>query len=245
MCLSMIPVPEPMPPPDMQQRIDDLWSRIEASAARSGRTARDVSLVAVSKTHPWSFIQAAYECGLRHFGENRPEALAQRLRHPAQNQQELVWHLVGPVQSRKIRLLTRHIQLVHSVDRPKTGTLISALGERIAHRFPVLIQVNPLQEATKQGLPLERVPELASALCELPGIDVQGLMTMAPWGAEEKVLRSVFGRVREQFVHLAKTIPAGNWQHLSMGMSDDFEIALEEGATIVRIGTAIFGQRTG
>ena len=86
---------------------------------------------------------------------------------------------------------------------------------------------------------------MAAELCQMPGLDVQGLMTMAPLGAEEKVLRQVFGTVREQFHRLAQALPEGNWQHLSMGMSDDFETALEEGATIVRIGTAIFGHRTG
>lgn len=237
--------PAPKPRPDMQQRIDALWRRIENSVAKSGRTTTDVQLVAVSKTHPWALVQAAYVCGLRHFGENRPEALAQRLEHPRQDMPALAWHLVGPLQSRKIRLLPPNLQLVHSVDRRKTGALLSALGERHARPIPILIQVNPLQEATKQGLAPEQVPALAAELCQMPGLDVQGLMTMAPLGAEEKVLRQVFGTVREQFHRLAQALPEGNWQHLSMGMSDDFETALEEGATIVRIGTAIFGHRTG
>ncbi len=233
-----------VPPPDMRQRIEDLGRRIEDSTARSGRTVADIQLVAVSKNHPWASVQAAYDCGLRHFGENRPEALVERLEHAQGSQLDLTWHLIGPVQSRKIRLLSPNLHLIHSVDRLKTGARISALGERLAHRFPILIQVNPLQEVTKQGLAMEQVPELAAALCQLPGLDVQGLMTMAPLGAEEKILRQVFGMVRTQFHHLVQTVPEGNWRHLSMGMSNDFETALEEGATIVRIGTAIFGQRT-
>ncbi len=229
----------------MQQRIDDLRLRIENSVAKSGRPAAAVQLVAVAKTQPWTFVQAAYACGLRHFGENRPEALAQRMASARQDTPDLGWHLIGPLQSRKVRLLPPELQLVHSVDRLKTGTLLSAQGERQARRIPILIQVNPLQEASKQGLAPEQVPELAAALCQLPGLDVQGLMTMAPFGAPERVLRHVFGQVRELLPQLAQAFPAGNWRHLSMGMTADFETALEEGATIVRIGTAIFGPRTG
>lgn len=226
------------------RRIQAVHRRIERAAAKSGRTASDILLVAAIKTQPNAVLRSAWDDGLVHWGENRPEAMAERLTDPDLQALDIRWHLIGPLQSRKAKLLPPHIHMVHSVDRLKTGALLSRLGEATGRRVPILLQVNPAREASKQGVSLEEAQDLARHLNALPGIELQGLMAMTPWGLEASALRKLFGLVQQKLHELQRELPQARWRHLSMGMSQDFELAIEEGATIVRIGTALFGERS-
>ncbi len=230
--------------PDLAERAAQVRQRIAESCRKAGRSAAEVKLVAVSKTVPDTRVRQAVECGLRCLGENRPEALAARLAHPLLQNLDIEWHLIGPLQSRKVKQVPACIGMIQSVDRLKTATLLSQLGTRLHRRFPILLQVNPAQEASKQGLPLAEVETMALAVSALPGVEMQGLMAMTPYGAPESDLRRYFGDTRNALETLRSRLPQIPWQHLSMGMSQDFEIAVEEGATIARVGTAIFGPRS-
>ncbi len=229
--------------PPLEDRAAQVRQRIEESCHKVGRTLAEVQLVAVSKTMPDALVRQAALCGLHRLGENRPEALAARLESPMLQNLEIEWHLIGPLQSRKVKRVPTCIGMIHSVDRFKTATLLSQLGRRLHRKFPILLQVNPAQEDRKQGLPLTDVESMALAISELPGVEIQGLMAMTPQGASESDLRRHFGNTRETMATLHSHLPQIPWQHLSMGMSQDFEIAVEEGATIARVGTAIFGTR--
>lgn len=189
----------------------------------------------------------AYEAGVRDVGENRIEEALPKQAELA-DLSDLRWHLIGHIQSRKARAVVGAFALVHSVDRPKiAGLLDRHAGER-GTRLPVLLECNVSGESTKEGWQaqpgVDRQALLASLRTEAsrPNLQVLGLMTMAPWSVDQAELRRVFGRLRDLRDELAAGA-AGDWPELSMGMTDDFEVAIEEGATMVRVGRALFGER--
>jgi pyridoxal phosphate enzyme (YggS family) len=230
--------------------------RITASAARSGRRAADITLIAVTKTWPAELVVTAYETGLRHFGENRAEELAAK-RPPVEaalgSDSGITWHLIGPLQSRKTHLAAGHADVFHALDRVKIARRLAqelAENDRV---LPTFIEVNLSGEVTKSGLDLahweedatqrENLRKMISDTNAMPGLPVIGLMTMAPWDVEPAIIRAVFRRARELAEWLRSTLPDAPLMSLSMGMTDDFEIAIEEGATHVRVGRALFGER--
>jgi pyridoxal phosphate enzyme (YggS family) len=229
--------------------------RIAEAALRAGRDPADVALVAVTKTHPAEVVVAAYQAGVRHFGENRAEEGVSKL---LAVQTDLsgpppVWHMVGHVQSRKARMVATHFDWVHSVERLKIARRIGGFAQEAGRVIPVLLECNVSGEATKYGFDLagwEKDAAQTASFCAaveeilaLPGLSVQGLMTMAPFVADPETVRPVFASLRALMDVLRERFPAHEWHHLSMGMTDDFEIAIEEGASMVRIGRAIFGAR--
>lgn len=228
---------------ELVERIARVQECISESCRRAGREPSEVQLVAVSKTVPATLVEAAAQAGQRVFGENRPEELDRRVKDPRLRDLPLEWHLIGPLQSRKIRLLPTCVALIQSVSRLKTARLISRLGTDNERIFPILLQLNPSLEESKQGLHPNQAASVAEEIAELPGVELQGLMAMAPLAASETELRRYFALTREAMEDLRARLPHLNWRHLSMGMTQDFQIAVEEGATIARIGTAIFGQR--
>lgn len=236
----------PANPPSAQslpERVEQILDRIEQSCLNAGRAATDVKLVAASKNMPDDLVWQAAEHGIRCLGENRPEALAARLANPLLQSLPLEWHLIGPLQSRKVKRLSSNVKMIQSVDRLKTAELLSQLGIGLKRRIPILLQVNPALEESKNGISPNDVEAMAIALSELAGVEIQGLMAMTPWGLSEKDLRRHFRKTRETLENMRVRQSHISWRHLSMGMSQDFEIAIEEGATIVRVGTAIFGPR--
>jgi len=222
-------------------------ARIAAAAKRAGRDPAEVTLVAVSKTQSAEEVAAAYAAGLRLFGENRVEEAGPKVQAvtrllaptPAPD-----WHMVGHLQSRKAGDVVPWATMVHSVDSVKLALRLSRFCIAAGKELPILLEVNISGEASKYGL----APEALSALVEqaieppgFPGLRLEGLMTMAPIASDPELVRPVFARLRGARDDLARRYPALNWRHLSMGMTDDFEVAIEEGATMVRIGRAIFG----
>ncbi|MBN1976655.1 MAG: YggS family pyridoxal phosphate-dependent enzyme [Anaerolineae bacterium] len=229
--------------------------RIAQAALRSGREPTDVTLIAITKTHPAESIVAAYQAGVRHFGENRVEEGAAKMPavHAAIDGPRPKWHMVGHVQSRKAPGVVEGFDYIHSVDRLKIAQRLSRFAQEAGRKLPALLECNVSGEESKFGFDLQgweqdvtRKKTFFTAVEEmltLPGLAIQGLMTMAPFVPDPETVRPVFTSLRRLLDTLQERLPWGDWRHLSMGMSDDFEVAVEEGATLVRIGRAIFGAR--
>ena len=213
---------------------------IEGAARRAGRGEGEVTLVAVTKAHPLEALTAALSVGLTDLGENRLEELEEKV--AALGGAAATWHMVGHLQSRKAGSVVGLADLVHSVDTLKLGRRIASFSQEAGQVTPVLVQVNVSGEAAKSGFDPREAVEAVHALLEFPGLDVRGLMTMAPFVEDEKVLRRTFGELR-RVQEMTQKVPGYHGTELSMGMTNDFELAVEEGSTMVRIGTALFGER--
>jgi PLP dependent protein len=200
--------------------------------------------VAVSKTKPFAAIAAAYQAGQRDFGENRVEELWPKVAQAqAAGLHETRWHLIGTIQSRKTDQAVGPLALVHSVERVKIAERLSRDAQAAGCVMSVLLEVNVSGEASKHGFTPDELMQAAGHLLTLPGLQIQGLMTMAPLEAAPEATRPVFRGLRGLRDRLAMLYPGPYWRHLSMGMTNDFTVAIEEGATIVRVGSAIFGER--
>ena len=215
---------------------------IGEAARGAGRDPREVTLVAVTKGHPVEAVRAAVEAGLSDVGENRVQELQDKVR--AVGREGVRWHMIGHVQSRKAPALVGLAELVHSVDRDSLARKLGRASEEAGTVTRVLAQVNTSGEDTKGGFPYRSAVDDVLALTGVSGLKVEGLMTMAPFVDDEAVLRATFRRLREMLEELRRQSPAVGGE-LSMGMSNDLRIAVEEGSTMVRIGTALFGPRTG
>lgn len=231
-------------PRRIAENLAGVRARIAVAAARAGRDPAEVRLVAVSKTQPPAAIEAAYAAGQRDFGENRLEELWPKVDMAAQaGLAEIRWHLIGTIQSRKTPQAVGPFVLIHSIDRMKIAARLSRDAEAAGRVMRVLLEVNISGEASKHGFAPAALMAEAAALAALRGIQVQGLMTMAPLEVAAETARPVFRGLRQLRDALAAAYPALEWRQLSMGMTNDFEVAVEEGATLVRVGSAIFGQR--
>jgi pyridoxal phosphate enzyme (YggS family) len=224
---------------DLAANLETIRQRIRAACERSGRNPDSVKLLAVSKTHPPETIKAAADCGQIFFGENKiQEAKAKIPLCPG----KLRWHFIGHLQSNKCRDAVELFEMIQSVDSLSLAHEINKRAEQAARRMPVLIEVNVAGETSKFGYQPERLLAELKAINALPRLEVRGLMTVPPWSPEAEDSRPHFRRLRE-LKGRAEAVLGAPLPHLSMGMSGDFEIAIEEGATIVRVGTALFGPR--
>jgi pyridoxal phosphate enzyme (YggS family) len=222
--------------------IAEVQAQIKAAAQRAGRNATDITLVAVSKTKPLEMLKIAYNLGVRHFGENRiQEALTKSAEF---SPSDIAWHMIGHVQSNKASKITGVFACIHSVDSLHLAELLNRHAEREGLRQAILLQVNISGELSKEGMTREETIPLARQIVALPHLDVQGLMTVAPLVDNIEEVRPVFRALRHLRDQIRQEIPAYAWQHLSMGMTDDFTVSIEEGATLGRVGRAIFGART-
>jgi len=228
-------------------RLAEVRERIATAAVAVGRDPASVTLIAVSKTHPWATIAAAAEAGQRDFGENRlEEALAKRIEPGAA---DLAWHMIGHVQSRKAAAVVEAgFDLIHSVDTIKLAERLSRAAQPLGRTQSVLLECNVSGEDSKSGFAAANdadwpaLIDTWSTLGRLPGLSVVGLMTMAPWGTDDETARPIFARLRELSA-VAQARLGLVWPVLSMGMTDDYAGAVREGATHVRVGRAIFGDR--
>jgi pyridoxal phosphate enzyme (YggS family) len=225
---------------DLLARLNLVQQRIGQACARANRDPASVQLVAVSKGQPPEVVQAAADLGLNLFGESKvQEARAKIEECPGR----LRWHLIGHLQTNKCRDAVRLFQLIESVDSQALAEEINKWAEKETRTVPILLEVNVAGEASKFGFKPEQLPVLLTALNALPKIEIHGLMTIAPWSPEPEKVRPIFRALRELKSECEEILGA-SLAHLSMGMSGDFEIAIEEGATMVRIGTALFGPRS-
>jgi pyridoxal phosphate enzyme (YggS family) len=239
----------------IKANLESLWQRIAAAAGRVGRSPDEITLVAVSKSFPAGAVQAAYQAGVRHFGENRVEEAREKIPlvnawAGEQGGEAPTWHMIGHLQSRKAGDAVAHFQVIHSVDSVKLARRLELFCSQRQLTLPILLEANVSGEASKYGFAAwnweEERENLFAAVAEigaLPHLRLQGLMAMAPIVARPEEARPYFQRLRALRDALAERFPALSWPHLSMGMTDDFEPAVEEGATLLRIGRAIFGER--
>lgn len=214
---------------------------IDQIALRSKRNPSEITLIAVSKNQPIDPIQAIYDEGCRDFGENRiQEALTKIPLLP-----DCRWHFIGSLQTNKVNKAVSRFALIHSVDSFELALKISLISGQMGHRQSILLQLNISGEHTKQGFSEEECHRCLKLILDLPNLSIEGLMTMAPLTEDKELIRHCFRRLRElrdEFQVIAKEHGKvhASFQHLSMGMSEDYAIAIEEGATLLRIGRAIF-----
>jgi pyridoxal phosphate enzyme (YggS family) len=226
----------------MRKNLLHVQQRIAAAAKRAGRPPEEITLIAVSKTHPADAVREAYQVGIRHFGENRVQEW--EAKHDTVNDLPAVWHLIGHLQSNKA---ARAARLFHSVDSVDDFTLAQRLDRARCEldgleKLRVLIEVRVEQEATKSGIEVTGLAGLAKKIVELPRLELAGLMCIPPLFEDVERVRPYFRRLRELRGALQAQLGLG-LPVLSMGMSHDFEVAVEEGATEIRVGTALFGTR--
>ena len=218
---------------DIEANLREVHRRIARACERSHRSPGDIKLVVVTKEVGVSAIRAAFDYEVRNFGENRVQEAEDKIGQLADLKPEVTWHMVGHLQSNKARTAVDLFDIIHSVDSVR---LAEVLSRRVEKAFPVLLQVNVFGEATKSGFAVNEVGMAVKEIRRLPNLMVMGLMTIAPLVADPEEVRPVFRKLRELRDSLGL-------EHLSMGMTDDFEVAVEEGATMLRIGRAIFGER--
>ena len=231
--------PDPAAGEQLASRLEAVRHRISAAAGRAGRRAEDVTLVAVSKTFPLDVVRTALDLGIEHLGENRAQELKQKVAALGAGP---TWHFVGHLQTNKVKQVAGAAALVHSVDRFGLAEALDRRCVALGIKQDVLLEVNVSGEASKSGVEPPGLARLVEEVAGLSGIEVSGLMTMAPLDPDPGRSRPYFAELKELQEVVTSVVPGAS--ALSMGMTRDFEVAIEEGATLVRVGEAIFGPRT-
>lgn len=220
------------------QRIEE---NIVHACERAGRRREDVTLIAVSKTKPVSMLSEVYSYGIRDFGENKVQEICEKR---GELPSDIRWHMIGHLQRNKVKHIIQDVALIHSVDTYRLAEEINIHAKKIKRIVPILIEVNIAKESTKFGISAEETLQLAEEISKLDNVRVKGLMTIAPYVENAEDNRHYFQKIRELSVDIAKeNIDNVSMGVLSMGMTGDYTVAIEEGATIVRVGTGIFGAR--
>ena len=223
------------------ENLKKVEDEITAACLRAGRAREDVTLIAVSKTKPESMVEEAYSVGQRDFGENKVQEICRKIEVLPQ---DIRWHMIGHLQRNKVRQVVGKACMIHSVDSLRLAEAISQEAVKQDRIVPVLIEVNVAQEESKFGVTAEETIALIEAAAKLPHISIRGLMTIAPFVEDPEENRPIFRKLKQLSVDIAaKNINNVTMSVLSMGMTNDYEVAIEEGATMVRVGTGIFGER--
>lgn len=220
---------------------DVVMNNIERACKKAGRTPEDVTLIAVSKTKPITMLQEIYDHGCRNFGENKVQELLDKYEVLPK---DIKWHMIGHLQRNKVKYIVDKVSLIHSVDSLRLAEEISKEALKKNVEVNILVEVNVANEETKFGTTSQEAIELVDAISKLPGIHIKGLMTIAPYVEDSEQNRQYFAQLKQLSVDIiTKNIDNVSMDILSMGMSGDYEVAVEEGATYVRVGTGIFGER--
>ena len=222
---------------EVARNLEVVRKRIADAAARVGREAREIVLIAVSKGRPVEKIEEAVQAGQRVFGENRAQELRDKLERL---DMEMEWHFIGHLQRNKVNMVVGKAVLIHSVDSRRLLEAIATRAAGMGITQEILLQLNVSGEESKYGMEEEEAPAILEAALQLEAVEVRGLMTMAPLTIDEEDARPYFSRLRELRDELSRSFSRADLGTLSMGMTQDFEVAVEEGANMVRIGTAIF-----
>ncbi|MCR5810761.1 MAG: YggS family pyridoxal phosphate-dependent enzyme [Lachnospiraceae bacterium] len=223
------------------QNIESIEERICSACQRAGRSRSEVTLICVTKTKPEEMLLEAYEAGQRDFGENKVQEICRK--KPALPQ-DIRWHMIGHLQRNKVKQLIGQTVMIHSVDSLKLAQTISSEAVKAGLVMPVLIEVNMAAEESKFGVAPQDAEKLITKASRLEGIQIRGLMTIAPYTEDPNSNRPYFAALRQLAVDIGqKCIDNVSMSVLSMGMTGDFEVAIEEGATLIRVGTGIFGER--
>ncbi|MEY8426258.1 YggS family pyridoxal phosphate-dependent enzyme [Lachnospiraceae bacterium 46-15] len=225
----------------IKQNLEEVERNICAACAKSGRKREDVTLISVSKTKPISMLEEAYAAGSRDFGENKPQELREKQEVLPK---DIRWHMIGHLQRNKIKYIIDKACMIHSVDSERLAEAVSLEAGKHGIVMPVLVEVNIAREESKFGIYEEETLAFIEKIAVLPNIRVEGLMTIAPFVENAEENRIFFRKLRNLYVDIkSKNIDNVTMCNLSMGMTGDYQVAIEEGATMVRVGTGIFGER--
>lgn len=225
----------------LKEQLTEVEERIQAACKRSGRDRKEVTLIAVSKTKPVEVLKEAYDLGVRIFGENKVQELTEKYE---QLPSDIHWHMIGHLQTNKVKYIVDKAELIHSVDSLKLAETIEREAEKKNCIARILVEVNVAEEESKFGLKMSEVIPFVDKISKYPHINVCGLMTIAPFVENPEKNRPIFADLRKLSVDIRhKNVDNSNVSILSMGMTNDYEVAIEEGATMVRVGTGIFGAR--
>ena len=223
------------------ENLEQVRKNIELACKEAGRDPKEVTLISVSKTKPVSMLQEAYDAGSRDFGENKVQEIMDKV---PQLPSDIRWHMIGHLQRNKVKYIVDKVALIHSVDSLRLAETIEHEAAKHNVTIPVLIEVNVAQEESKFGLKTEEVLSLVESVAAFPHIHIEGLMTIAPYVEDPEENRGIFRQLNKLSVDIAaKNINNVNMSVLSMGMTGDYQVAVQEGATMVRVGTGIFGER--
>lgn len=225
----------------IKENLQEVEARICEACKKSGRDRSEVQLIAVSKTKPISMIEEALACGILDFGENKPQELKEKYEAL---QKDIKWHMIGHLQRNKVKYVVGRASMIHSVESLRLAEAINQEAEKKGIIMPVLVEVNVAEEDSKFGISADDCPYFVETIAKLPNIAVKGLMTIAPFVENAEDNRKYFEKLRKLSVDIKnKNIDNVSMCNLSMGMTGDYEVAIEEGATMVRVGTGIFGDR--
>lgn len=223
------------------ENLEQVRKNIDEACRMAGRDPKEVTLIAVSKTKPVSMLKEAYDAGARCFGENKVQEIMDK--HP-QLPEDIQWHMIGHLQRNKVKYIVDKVSMIHSVDSLRLAQTIEQEAAKHNVCVPVLLEVNVAQEESKFGLKMDEVLPLIDTIADFPHIKVQGLMTIAPYVENAEDNRDFFRQLKKLSVDIeAKNINNVSMSVLSMGMTGDYQVAVQEGATMVRVGTGIFGER--
>ena len=225
----------------LKDQLQEVEKRIQAACDRAGRKREEVTLIAVSKTKPVETLQEAYDLGVRIFGENKVQELTAKYEALPK---DIHWHMIGHLQTNKVKYIIDKAELIHSVDSLKLAETIEKEAAKHDLIADILVEVNVAEEESKFGMKMEEVIPFVEKVSAFPHVRVRGLMTIAPFVEDPEENRSIFADLHKLYVDIKqKNIDNGTVSILSMGMTNDYEVAIEEGATMVRVGTGIFGAR--
>ena len=225
----------------LKENLEEVEEKIAKACERAGRAREEVTLIAVSKTKPIEMLQEIYDEGIRDFGENKVQELTEKYEVMPK---DMKWHMIGHLQRNKVKYIVDKVALIHSVDSLRLAETIENEAAKHNVTVPILIEVNVAQEESKFGLKTEEVLSLVESVAALPHINIKGLMTIAPYVEDPEENRGIFRQLKKLSVDIAaKNINNVNMSVLSMGMTGDYQVAVQEGATMVRVGTGIFGER--
>ena len=225
----------------LKDNLKNVEERVQAACDRAGRKREEVTLIAVSKTKPVEMLQEIYDENIRDFGENKVQELCDKIEKMPK---DIKWHMIGHLQRNKVKYIVDKVALIHSVDSLRLAETIENEAAKHNVTVPILIEVNVAQEESKFGLKTEEVLSLVESVAALPHINIKGLMTIAPYVEDPEENRGIFRQLKKLSVDIAaKNINNVNMSVLSMGMTGDYQVAVQEGATMVRVGTGIFGER--
>ena len=225
----------------LRENLQEVEERIQEACRRAGRDRREVTLVAVSKTKPVGMLKEAYDLGVRVFGENKVQEIREKYEALPK---DIEWHMIGHLQTNKVKYIVDKVSLIHSVDSLRLAETIEKEAVKHNRTVDILLEVNVAEEESKFGIKTSEVLALAENVVQLPHIRLRGLMTIAPFVENPEKNRAIFANLHDLYVDIKdKNIDNGTFSILSMGMTNDYEVAIEEGATMVRVGTGIFGAR--
>jgi len=226
----------------LKDNLIEVEKKVQAACDRAGRDRSEVTLIAVSKTKPIEDLQEIYDAGARDFGENKVQEMCSKIEVMPK---DIKWHMIGHLQRNKVKYIVgNNVELIHSVDSYRLAEEININAKKKGVVMPILIEVNVAEEDSKFGVKVEETLQLVKEIAALDGVHICGLMTIAPYVVDSEENRWIFRKIRELSVDIAsQNLDNVNMNILSMGMTGDYEVAIEEGATHVRVGTGIFGAR--